>query len=223
MRVFSRKRCPVDLPVEAVTRVVDRKRRYSAQRQRRSNSKTWYANASELKCDTNTPCARCSRLKIPCTGGGQQRYKFQDETKKFESGSAESGSIVNPVTTLARKPWVVHLPRQPSNAMTKLTLALIDKANLRTDVRYDIVPNFGPFLVLVPCRLGTNPAMDAASDALVAAHTSFCSANISWDKTEVFTKYSYALKALRETLSDPSLARSSETLGAIWLLMIVQV
>ena len=107
--------------------------------------------------------------------------------------------------------------------MTKLTLALIDKANLRTDVRHDIVPNFGPFLVYVPCRLGTNPALDAASDALVAAHTSFCSPNISSDQSGLFMKYSYALKSLRETLNDPPLARSSETLGAIWLLMIVQV
>ena len=107
--------------------------------------------------------------------------------------------------------------------MTRLTLALIDKVNLHTDVRYDLVPNFGSFLVLVPCRLGTNPALDAASDALVSAHTSYCSANLSRDKSELFMKYSYALKALRETLGDPSSARSSETLGAIWLLMLVQV
>ena len=212
----------MDPLVEAVTLVVSRKRRYSAQRQRRSNSKTWQANTSGLKCDANTPCSRCRRLKISCTGGGQQRYRFQDETKKFETGS-EIAPTVNSVTTLAQKPWVVHLPRHPSNAITKLTLALIDKANVRTDVRYGIVPNFGPFLVHVPCRLGTNPALDAASDALVTAHTSFCSANLSWDKSELFTKYSYALKALRETLNNPSSARSSETLGAIWLLMIVQV
>ena len=107
--------------------------------------------------------------------------------------------------------------------MTQLTLALVDKVNLRTDVRHDLVSNFGPFLAQVPCRLGTNPALDAASDALVSAHTSYCSANLSRDKSDLLMKYSYALKSLRETLSNLVLARSSETLGAIWLLMIVQV
>lgn len=107
--------------------------------------------------------------------------------------------------------------------MTKLTSAFVDKVNLTADIRYQLVWNFGGYLVQVPRRLGTNPALDAASEALVAAHTSFCSTGPTGTGSGVLVKYSRALKALRKALTDPVTACSTETLGAIMLLMIVQV
>ena len=178
------------------------------------NSEPWDANNQEL------PCSRCKRLKIPCLGARQQRYRFQDESRRFEPGD-QSASSVNSVI-LAQKPWNVQIPRRPSNEMTRLTAAFIDKVSLTDDIRYQLVGNFGGYLVQVPRRLGTNPALDAAADALVAAHTSFCSTGPTGTEG-LLVKHSRALNALRRALTDPVTARSTETLGAIMLLMIVQV
>lgn len=75
----------------------------------------------------------------------------------------------------------------------------------------------------VPRRLGINLALDAASDALVAAHTNFCSNGRFVPEQGFLAKYSQALNALRDILDDPDKAYSSETLCAIMILMIVQV
>jgi Fungal specific transcription factor domain len=107
--------------------------------------------------------------------------------------------------------------------MTKLASALVYKIDPTTDIRYQLVWNFGGYLADVPRRLGTNPALDAASDALVAAHTDFCSSGRPGSECELLAKHSHALSVLRDALDDPVKAHSSETLCAIMLLMIVQV
>jgi hypothetical protein len=53
-------------------------------------------------------------------------------------------------------------------------------------------------------RLGTNPALDAASDALVTAHTNFCSSGHPGPECELLAKYSHALNVLRDALDDLS-------------------
>lgn len=107
--------------------------------------------------------------------------------------------------------------------MTQLASAFVGKIDPTADIRYQLVWNFGAYLADIPRRLGTNPALDAASDALVAAHTNFCSNGHGVPDYAFLAKYSRALNVLRDELDDPDKAHSSETLCAIMLLMIIQV
>ncbi|KAI9794103.1 MAG: hypothetical protein M1833_000468 [Piccolia ochrophora] len=122
-----------------------------------------------------------------------------------------------------QRQMVPELPRNPSNSMTKLVSALVNKIDPTADIRYQLVWNFGGYLADIPRRLGTNPVLDAASDALVSAHTNYCSSGHPRAGCELLAKYSHALNVLRDALDDPVKAHSSETLCAIMLLMIVQV
>ena len=114
------------------------------------------------------------------------------------------------------------LTRSPSNSLTQLTLAFVDKVNPSIDVSFQLVGNFGAFLREVPRRLGTNESLDAASDLLVTAYTRYCAGHIEPDG-EVLVKHSRALSALSTCLNDPVTAHSSETLCSIMLLLICQV
>ena len=107
--------------------------------------------------------------------------------------------------------------------MIRLASAFIGRIDPTIEIRYQLLWNFGGYLGDIPRRLGTNQALDAASDALVTAHTNFCSNGYFIPQSDVITKYSEALNALRDTLDDPDKAHSSETLCAIMVLMIVQV
>lgn len=107
--------------------------------------------------------------------------------------------------------------------MTKLASAFAGRIDPTIDMRYQLLLNFGGYLADVPRRLGTNLALDAASDALVAAHTNFCSNGHFVPEYGLLAKYSQALNALRDVLDDRDKAYSSETLCAIMVLMIVQV
>lgn len=109
-----------------------------------------------------------------------------------------------------------------SNKLTSLIAAFIGKVSPLIDIRYQLLGNFGGFLEDIPCRLGTSEALDAASDVLVTAHSRFCMGHLE-PNSEVLRKYSRALKSLRHSLNDPVQAQSSETLGAVMLLMICQV
>ena len=183
-----------------------------------SSEKT--ANIVDLQCADKAPCPRCQRLGIECVGLGQQRYKFKnkipDSTTTTESGS--HGAVSKALDgSLPLKP-----ARCPSNTTTILTSSFIDKINVFVDIRYQLLGNFGGYLAEIPCRLGTNAALDAASDTLVAAHARFCSGNRDPDRA-LLAKHSQALSILRHSLDSSVNAHSSETLCAIMLLMIVQV
>ena len=110
-----------------------------------------------------------------------------------------------------------------SNPITQLASAFINKIDPTIDINYQLVGNFGPYLLDIPRRLGRNSALDTASEAVVIAHTTYCSSGQSNLERELWAKHSQALQVLRETLNDPIKAQSSETLCAIMLLMIVQV
>ena len=115
--------------------------------------------------------------------------------------------------------------RSPSNGLTRLSLAFVCNVDPSIDINVQLVWNFGAFLREVPRRLGTNEALDAASDALVTAYTWYTSSSVGYriPDTEALTKHSLALNALRNCLDDPVKAHSSETLCAIMLLQICQV
>ena len=109
-----------------------------------------------------------------------------------------------------------------TNDLTRLTAAFVEGIDPTTDISMQLTWNFGGFLADVPCRLGTNVALDAASDSLVTAYRRFCAGHVS-PGPEVLMKHSRALNALRRSLDDPILAYSSETLCSVMILVINQV
>lgn len=191
-----------------------------------------WLTAFECDAATGTACARCRRLDIPCVGSGQQRYKFQDEGQKLALRNKPTHSsrpiVSHNITTAgsdrqrhnaSSAPVILH---HPYNALDKLTVSYIDNLSPTLDISIQLVGNFGGFLAHVPSRLGRNAALDSAADVLAAAYTRYRSHGVN-PNSEVLNKHSRALKALRTSLSDPVQATSSETLGAVMVLLICQV
>ncbi|EXJ85850.1 hypothetical protein A1O1_06219 [Capronia coronata CBS 617.96] len=178
------------------------------------------------KCDVdNYPCSRCRRLDIPCIGLGRQRYKFV---------TPQTGSPDTSVSARweSRSPTRLSDSRSDSSASTTLfrslsndhswrVSAFVDKIQPSTGVRFNLAWTFGDYLVDVPARLGTNDALDKAADAVLAAMERF-SSHGSDVAPVVLEKYIRALTALRMCLDDPVVAKSSETLCAILLLLTCQ-
>lgn len=197
-----------------------------------SNIQHMWLTVFECDAATGTTCGRCRRLDIPCVGSGQQRYKFQDEGQKLAlrnkpSHSSRSTSSQSIITTRSDRqsdnipsaPVILH---HPSNALDKLTISFIDNLSPSLDISIQLIGNFGGFLAYVPSRLGRNASLDTAADVLVAAYTRYRSHGCN-PTSEVLIKHSRALNALRKSLGDPMQATSSETLGAVMVLLICQV
>ncbi|KAF2665055.1 hypothetical protein BT63DRAFT_392410 [Microthyrium microscopicum] len=162
------------------------------------------------KCDQGKPaCSRCTRLRIECVGSGEQRYTFKNQSVAVTAaGSSQAISI--PTQAIAPAPT-------PSNAMTLAASGFMSALQV-TDIRYDL-SIYGAFFKEIPRRMGTNDALDASVYALTKASSSVRTHQVS---PELYDSYSYALKMLRVCLDDPEKTRSSETLCAIYLLMILQ-
>ena len=109
-----------------------------------------------------------------------------------------------------------------SNRLSSLTSRFVHSISQDVDIRFQLPWNFGPYLASIPCRLGRSAALDAATDTLVAAHTSFCAGNATSNQP-VLVKYSRALSHLRHDLDDVAKARSAESLCAVMVLAIAQV
>lgn len=103
-----------------------------------------------------------------------------------------------------------------------MTEALVNTIDPSLDISVQLAGNLCGFLHLVPSRLGTNKALDAATDALVTAYTNYRSGHRKADNI-VLCKHSRALNELSSCLNDPVTAYSSETLCAIMLLLTCQV
>ncbi|KAL8778799.1 MAG: hypothetical protein Q9194_001797 [Teloschistes cf. exilis] len=150
-------------------------------------------------------------------GQGQQCWKFI-------SKSVDDGA--NPISNepqieappLHDQLLAVRPSRSPTNATDHLAPALVYRANPELDIRYQFPWNIGTFLWDIPARLGTNAALDAASDVLVTAHAQYCAGGRRIDKG-LLKKQALALSVLRQHLVDPAKALSSETLCATTLLM----
>lgn len=116
------------------------------------------------------------------------------------------------------------LVHTPNNDTTRLQRALIARLRPALDPRYSILIRWGYFLVGVPRRLGSNDALDAAVNALLARHTELSlRQNNSSLEIPAALYYSKALSALRVSLQDEQTATSTETLFAVILLMYCQV
>ncbi|KAF4122710.1 Fungal Zn(2)-Cys(6) binuclear cluster domain [Geosmithia morbida] len=86
------------------------------------------------------------------------------------------------------------------------------------DARYDGAC-FGPFLRFLPQRIGANRALDAAVDAFCAALSTIHADTAS---LQAVAKHGRALATLRACLGDPAYGRASETVCAIYLVMITE-
>ena len=170
------------------------------------------------------PCSRCHRLGIPCIGFGRQRFKFIDAGDQLaENAQARSATSNNGNFEDFNQPVVVGSPsRSLANKLTRLISAFVSNIDESANINIQLPWNFGPFLSDVPRRLGANEALDAASEALVTSYTHFITGNAEAN-SDVLTKHSMALGALRRTLDDPVRAHSSETLCSTMILLIVQV
>jgi len=176
------------------------------------------------KCYTTylkPPCARCHRLGIVCVGFGQQRFHFKDEGERLAVVIGRPTTINNDAKEF-NKLLVVAAPSSGlTNSLTKLTSAFVSNLNSPLDINVQLQWNFGDWLADVPCRLGTNEALDSASEALVAAYTRYLAGD-TVACPDVLIKHSKALGALRQCLNDPVKAYSSETLSSILMLIVVQ-
>lgn len=105
---------------------------------------------------------------------------------------------------------------------SRLAISVIDKIKPTVGIRYNLAWTYGDYLNDLPRRLGTNVALDSATEAFLLA------VKRSMNRQEVaapivLERYGVALTALRNCLDDPVKAREPETLGAILLLMNCQV
>ncbi|KAF2221346.1 hypothetical protein BDZ85DRAFT_15916 [Elsinoe ampelina] len=112
----------------------------------------------------------------------------------------------------------------PDNSLTRMISRFT--ANLDTDKNsnFQLPWNFGPFLEDVPRRLGHNAALDAATEAMMAAYMAFRSrgeTNASMNNQLCLRSYGRAVNSLRECLNDHR-ASSSETLCSTMMLLIVE-
>ncbi|KAF2155894.1 hypothetical protein K461DRAFT_83900 [Myriangium duriaei CBS 260.36] len=146
---------------------------------------------------TSIPCVRCKRLKIPCIGRGQQRFKFQDETFRFENGStqtrpakkrkaANSDAVPDPaledsslanslvVTSQPLSSALIQIPMSmPTTKVTRLAASFIDQIDPNLDSRWIPPWNFTRLLQVIPSRLGHNDALDASAEAVLAAYQTY--------------------------------------------------
>ncbi|KAF4554099.1 Hypothetical protein D9617_5g069750 [Elsinoe fawcettii] len=112
----------------------------------------------------------------------------------------------------------------PDNSLTRMINRFT--ANLDTDrnSNFQLPWNFGPFLEDVPRRLGHNAALDAATEAVMAAYIAFRGRNgrePSKNNQLCLRSYGKAVNSLRECLNDHR-ASSSETLCSTMMLLIVE-
>ncbi|KAH7320681.1 hypothetical protein B0I35DRAFT_198711 [Stachybotrys elegans] len=157
------------------------------------------------KCDQAKPaCGRCSRLNIQCLNAGTRRYAFvlgiSQPTRRRIAPTA-----TDPTIQVAPSP------------VDRLAGQLIARLGVQ-DVRYDISA-YGGFLKLLPQRLGRSSALDAGVDVFSVAFSNHRGEERS---LEVWRKYGFALKAVRECLADPKQGPTVNVICAIYLILLVQ-
>ena len=170
------------------------------------------------------PCSRCRRLGISCIGFGKQRFKFIDAGDQLALASRARSKISNHGHAEdSSQPMILGSPSPSlSNRLTRLLALFVSNIDSSADISIQLPWNFGGFLAEIPRRLGTNEALDAASEALMTSYTHFIAGDAE-NNPDILTKHSMALSALRRTLDDPVKALSSETLCSTMVLQIVHV
>jgi hypothetical protein len=141
-------------------------------------------------------------------GGGQQRFKFMDQTPSMVLAHRAS-----PAAAQAAGPAAA-----PQNELTAIVNGFVTALAVE-DVRFDL-SIYGPFFKDIPRRLGKNEALDAS---VLAMTTAYPSLRTRQQTPEMLRCYTDALRALRDRLQDPATAGTAETMCAVWLVMITQV
>lgn len=110
----------------------------------------------------------------------------------------------------------------PANELSTLTNTLVAAIKPSTHLRYNLAWTYGNFLEHIPSRLGKNAALDAAITTLCAGHADMqmCLPEVSRRTRNI---YGSALAILREYLDDAVKARTTETLCAVYILLVCQV
>ncbi|KAM0228674.1 hypothetical protein ACHAPO_010535 [Fusarium lateritium] len=163
------------------------------------------------KCDQAQPtCSRCARLKTTCVGSGVKRFVFKSENQQ----AAKKASQAVVITRTNPTPAPVL-----SNEKTLISGKLVHILNL-DDPAYDI-STFGLFVVDLPRYVGSSKSLDAAINAFVAGFGTL--KNKTMSKIFALDRYVYAIKMLRETMTDPVLANTKDNMCSIYLIAICQV
>ncbi|CAM1509596.1 Fc.00g033350.m01.CDS01 [Cosmosporella sp. VM-42] len=167
------------------------------------------------KCDQLKPaCTRCARLKIPCIGAGEQKYRFKPVT--FQESSCQNLAVVQRPKKMK---YTVKIKISPTPRSDSASLAnrLIEGLEM-SDFRYSL-GSYGDFLEHIPKRLGKSDALDTSVKALVSTHPYHYTGQLPPD---ALVNYISALKALRLCLSCKDKKLAPETLSAIYIIMICQ-
>lgn len=139
---------------------------------------------------------------------------ISSSSSSLPSSASSKNNSVQPSRVVNRQ-----ISRSPmSNEMSGITSAFVSLLEV-ADVRYGL-ECYGPFLRHIPQRLGTNEALDASVSAMTAA---FSTVHAHDTSAEALSKYVHALRTLRISLSDPAKRQTSDTLCAIYLIVICQV
>ncbi|KAJ5373710.1 hypothetical protein N7517_005716 [Penicillium concentricum] len=185
---------------------------------RKVKKKVWLPK-DRLACDQLKPtCSRCTRLKMTCVGGGQQRYMFKNQSlKAMQTQGAECQSELRSFFS-GKEVVFVEGPKQVPSTETSLMAAAFVAAFQVTDIRY-AVAYYGPFLRDIPRRLGSSTVLDSAVRALSTAYPFLHTGSYP---PNVLVRYGQSLRALRECLNNPVEARTPNTLCAVYLITICQ-
>jgi hypothetical protein len=147
---------------------------------------------------------------ILCTGNGQRRFKFIQ---------VDEAIVVNPANSTRKSTAGIRIGRLPlSSDVTSLASSFVFGLEVK-DPRFDLAC-YGAFLPEIPKRLGSHPALDASTSALISAYPAVYNRKPSY---EALTRYGRALHALRLSLDEPESEKIAEVLCAIYFLLICQV
>lgn len=187
-------------------------------------------NASALQCDISVhPCPRCKRRGIPCVGLGQRRFKFvsDDQTSSQTTSPSPPRQTTTPETkqdlSFVLDFNTLAVSRSPSNETSYLAHAFAERIKPAVGIKYNLAWTYGDYLNFIPARLGTNEALDSATDTFLTAVTTFTDPFGSQNSPVVLEKYGRTLASLRKCLDDPVKAKAPETLAAILFLWNCQV
>ena len=124
----------------------------------------------------------------------------------------------------ARPNATVRLSPAPSNEVTRLQQALIERLDPSIDAKYHIVFRYGNFLLKIPKRLGSNEVLDASVVALLARHTETSLRQDQSDhRAPAVLHYYRSLAALRGALENACEPVDTSVLCASMLLAYCQV
>ncbi|KAK8071662.1 hypothetical protein PG996_005010 [Apiospora saccharicola] len=170
----------------------------------------------------------CQRLGLECVGSGERRYLFveqkcrrrqpdQHQANDLPTGQTISRPALSSASVLTGATKIS--PPLPQTELQMLIGAFVYTI-APTTVRANLVQTYGPFLEMVPSRLGTNAALDNSTRAVVCAHQDVCRGRPATE--ESLAHYSLAIRTLSLCLNSLDTARSTETVCAVIMLIMCE-